>query len=347
MRLKLAASRVNETGLPLIYLNQLGGQDEVVYDGASFVLNADQAIAAALPGWQQSVTITEWTRGADGKWICAPGDTFVAEDRFRQVYHAMMLGLRDYVNKNRFPGVVLGLSGGIDSAISAAVAVDALGADRVRCVMLPSRYTSRESLEDADACARMLGVNYETIEIERAVAAMGETLGRAFRRHPDRYDGREYPVAPARRDLDGDVQQVRADGADHRQQERDERRLCHPLWRHVRRLQCAQGHLQDRSVPPVALAQPAFAGRRTGAAGRVIPERIIEKPPTAELRANQTDQDLLPPYDILDGILECLVEKECSFEDTVARGYDPATVKRGRSICSIFRNTSAARLRRA
>src|SRR5579872_1868126 len=180
VRLTLAAARVNETGLPLIYLNQVGGQDEVVYDGASFVLNADGAIAVALPGWEERVVVTEWQRDGSGKWHCAPGDRFVAEDRASQVYHAMMLALRDYVNKNRFPGVVLGLSGGIDSALSAAVAVDALGRERVRCVMLPSRYTSRESLEDADACARLLGVNYETIEIERAVAAMGETLSPAF-----------------------------------------------------------------------------------------------------------------------------------------------------------------------
>src|SRR6185369_7460962 len=180
VRLELAASRVRESGLPLIYLNQLGGQDEVVYDGASFVLNADGAIAAALPGWEEGVAVTEWTRDASGKWNCAPGEKFIAEDRSSQVYHAMVLALRDYVNKNRFPGVVLGLSGGIDSALSAAVAVDALGAGRVRCVMLPSRYTSRESLEDADECARALGVKYETIEIERAVKAMGETLAPAF-----------------------------------------------------------------------------------------------------------------------------------------------------------------------
>ena len=173
----------------------------------------------------------------DGKWVCAPGDTLRGGRPLQsQVYHAMMLGLRDYVNKNRFPGVVLGLSGGIDSALSAAVAVDALGADRVRCVMLPSRYTSRESLEDADACARLLGVPYETIEIERAVAAMGETLAPAFAGTRRRHHGREYPVAPARRDPDGDLQQVRPHGADHRQQERDERGLCHALWRHVRRL---------------------------------------------------------------------------------------------------------------
>jgi len=180
VRLKLAASRIHETGVPLIYLNQLGGQDEVVYDGASFVLNADQQIAVALPSWDEHIAITQWQRDTEGKWVCAPGDRFVAEERSSQVYHAMMLALRDYVNKNRFPGVVLGLSGGIDSALSAAVAVDALGASRVRCVMLPSRYTSSESLEDADACARMLGVTYETIEIERAVAALGETLAAPF-----------------------------------------------------------------------------------------------------------------------------------------------------------------------
>ena len=134
----------------------------------------------ALPSWNEHIAITEWQRDVDGKWVCAPGDRFVAEDRSSQVYHAMMLALRDYVNKNRFPGVVLGLSGGIDSALSAAVAVDALGSARVRCVMLPSRYTSRDSLEDADACARLLGVAYETIEIERAVKAMGETLAAPF-----------------------------------------------------------------------------------------------------------------------------------------------------------------------
>ena len=181
LRLALAAARVDETGLPLIYLNQVGGQDELVFDGASFVLNADGTVAVALPGWTESIALTDWSRETNGKWICAPGRSVGPECREVAVYHAMMLGLRDYVNKNRFPGVVLGLSGGIDSALSAAVAVDALGAARVRCVMLPSRYTTRESLEDADACARLLGAPYETIEIERAVAAMGETLVARFR----------------------------------------------------------------------------------------------------------------------------------------------------------------------
>ncbi|HET7085750.1 MAG TPA: NAD+ synthase [Rhizomicrobium sp.] len=328
VRLELARSRVRESGLPLIYLNQLGGQDEVVYDGASFVLNPDGAIAVALPGWEERVTITEWRPSADGKWICAPGDTFLAEDRSSQVYHAMMLALRDYVNKNRFPGVVLGLSGGIDSALSAAVAVDALGAERVRCVMLPSRYTSRDSLEDADACAQALGVQYETIEIERAVKAMGESLSPAF--------------AGTQADTTEENIQSRLRGV-----------ILMAISNKFGPMVLTTGNKSEMSVGYATLYGDMCGGYNVlkdiyktevfrlshwrnanspagalGPRGRVIPERIIEKPPTAELRANQTDQDSLPPYDVLDGILECLVERECSFEDTVARGYDPATVKR-------------------
>ena len=328
VRLKLAAARVQETGLPLLYLNQLGGQDEVVYDGASFALNADQSIAVSMPGWEESVIVTEWTRGTDGKWACAPGEKFVAEDRSSQVYHAMMLGLRDYVNKNRFPGVVLGLSGGIDSAISAAVAVDALGAGRVRCVMLPSRYTSRDSLEDADACARMLGVAYETIEIERAVAALGETLA--------------APFAGTKTDTTEENIQSRLRGV-----------ILMAISNKFGPMVLTTGNKSEMSVGYATLYGDMCGGYNVlkdiyktevfrlshwrnqnspagalGPQGRVIPERIIEKPPTAELRANQTDQDSLPPYDILDGILECLVEKECSFEETLAKGYDPATIKR-------------------
>jgi NAD+ synthase len=328
VRLKLAAARIHETGVPLIYLNQLGGQDEIVYDGASFVLNADQQIAVALPSWDEHIAITEWQRDTEGKWVCAPGDRFVAEERSSQVYHAMMLALRDYVNKNRFPGVVLGLSGGIDSALSAAVAVDALGAERVRCVMLPSRYTSRESLEDADACARMLGVSYETIEIERAVAALGETLSPAFAGKP-------------------------ADTTEENIQSRLRGVILMAISNKFGPMVLTTGNKSEMSVGYATLygdmcggynvlkdiyktevfrlshwrnqASPAGA---LGPRGRVIPERIIEKPPSAELKPDQTDQDSLPPYEILDGILECLVERECSFEEAVARGYDPATVKR-------------------
>ena len=243
-----------------------------MFDGASFVLNADRSMALALPPWQEDVVRQRMDARRSGQMDLRAGrQGGRAKSRESAVYHAMMLGLRDYVNKNRFPGVVLGLSGGIDSALSAAVAVDALGAERVRCVMLPSRYTSQESLDDADECARRLGVPYETIEIERAVEAFGETLGAGVRRQDRRHHGREYPVAHARRDPDGDLQQVRPHGAHHRQQERDERGLCHALWRHVRRLQCAEGRLQDRSLRPGALAQPARARRRAGPGRRGDP----------------------------------------------------------------------------
>jgi len=327
VRLKLAAARVNETGLPLIYLNQLGGQDEVVYDGASFVLNADGTIPLALPGWVEQVAITEWQRDAGGKWLCARGDRFIAEDRSSQVYHAMMLALRDYVNKNRFPGVVLGLSGGIDSALSAVVAVDALGPERVRCVMLPSRYTSRESLEDADACARMLGVKYETIEIERTVAAMGETLA--------------APFAGTNADTTEENIQSRLRGV-----------ILMAISNKFGPMVLTTGNKSEMSVGYATLYGDMCGGYNVlkdiyktevfrlshwrnqnspagalGPQGRVIPERIITKPPSAELKPDQTDQDSLPPYDILDGILECLVERECSFDETVAQGYEPATVK--------------------
>jgi NAD+ synthase len=328
LRLELAASRVRETGLALVYLNQLGGQDEVVYDGASFVLNADTAIAVALPGWKERVTVTQWQRDGNDKWACTQGERSVAEDRSSQVYHAMMLALRDYVNKNRFPGVVLGLSGGIDSALSAAVAVDALGSERVRCVMLPSRYTSLESLEDADRCARNLGVGYETIEIERAVEAMGETLA--------------APFAGTQSDTTEENIQSRLRGV-----------ILMAISNKFGPMVLTTGNKSEMSVGYATLYGDMCGGYNVlkdiyktevfalarwrnqnspqealGPRGQVIPQRIIDKPPTAELRANQTDQDALPPYDVLDGILECLVEKECSFEDTVAKGFEPATVKR-------------------
>ncbi len=328
LRLQLAAARVTETGLPLIYLNQLGGQDELVFDGASFVLNADNSVALAMPPWREDVTVSDWTRGEDGKWTCAPGERVGEESRESATYHAMMLGLRDYVNKNRFTGVVLGLSGGIDSALSAAVAVDALGADRVRCVMLPSRYTAKDSLDDADECARRLGVPYETIEIERAVAAFGETLAPVFAGW--NADTTEENIQSRTRGLilmaisnkfgpmvltTGNKSEMSVGYATLYGD------MCggYNVLKDVYKTEVfALSHWRNANSPDGAL----------GPDGAVIPERIITKPPTAELRDNQTDQDSLPPYEILDGILKCLVEQEMSFDETVAKGFEPATVKR-------------------
>jgi len=327
VRLNLVAARVTEAGKPLVYLNQVGGQDELVFDGASLVANADRSLAWALPAWREMVAITDWRREGE-TWVCAPGERWAGEERSQSVYHAMMLGLRDYVNKNRFPGVVLGLSGGIDSALSAAVAVDALGADRVRCVMLPSRYTSQESLDDAAACAKLLGCPYETIPIETAVAAFDETLAAAFAgRAPDTTE---------------ENIQSRIRGV-----------ILMALSNKFGPMVLTTGNKSEMSVGYATLYGDMCGGYNVlkdvykmevfrlarwrnqlrphggmGPEGRVIPENIITRPPSAELRADQTDQDSLPPYETLDGILECLVELEMSFEEVVAKGYEPKTVRR-------------------
>jgi NAD+ synthase len=327
VRLNLIAARVTESGLPLIYLNQVGGQDELVFDGASIVCNADRSIPVSLPAFQEALVVTEWTRLPSG-WVCAPGPQTPQEDRSQSVYHAMMLGLRDYVNKNRFPGVVLGLSGGIDSAISAAVAVDALGPERVRCVMLPSKYTSQESLDDAAEIAKLLGVHYDTIPIEPAVAAFGGSLADIF--------------AGKRVDTTEENIQSRIRGV-----------ILMAISNKFGPMVLTTGNKSEMSVGYATLYGDMCGGYNVlkdvykmevfklsrwrnqfvprgalGPKGRVMPENVITRPPSAELRDNQKDEDSLPPYEILDGILECLVEREMSFEETCARGYHPATVKR-------------------
>jgi NAD+ synthase len=325
-RLSLVTARVTESGRPMVYVNQLGGQDELVFDGTSFVVNSDGAVAVALPAWEERMAITQWHHRASG-WYCETGERWTGEDRLSSIYHAMMLGLRDYVNKNRFPGVVLGLSGGIDSALSAAVAVDALGAERVRAVMMPSRYTAQESRDDAAECARLLRSPYEIVPIENAVGTMSEMLAPVFAgRTPDTTEenlqsrirgvtlmaisnkfgpmvlttGNKSEMSIGYATLYGD--------------------MCggYNVLKDVYKTEVfALAHWRNINLPKAA----------RGPKGRVIPENILVRAPTAELRANQTDQDSLPPYDILDGILELLVEKEMSFEEVRAKGYDPATVK--------------------
>jgi NAD+ synthase len=327
VRLGLVKARVEESGLPLVYLNQVGGQDEVVFDGASLVCNSDGALAHALPAWEEKIVVTDWTRKTGG-WDCAKGEVTEEEERSQSIYHAMMLGLRDYVNKNRFPGVVLGLSGGVDSALSAAVAVDALGADRVRCVMLPSRYTSKESLDDAAECAKLLGCKYERVPIEGAVEALGAAL-------KDTFAGKN------------------ADTTEENIQSRARAVILMAISNKFGPMVLTTGNKSEMSVGYATLYGDMCGGYNVlkdvyktevfrlarwrnqthptnalGPKGRVMPERVITKAPSAELRENQKDQDSLPPYDILDGILECLVENEMTFEATCAKGYHPATVKR-------------------
>jgi NAD+ synthase len=326
IRLERARARVAETGLPLLYVNQVGGQDELVFDGASFALDGDGRKMVRLPAWREAVVTTRWRRGPGG-WRC-DGPMAPVPPREECVYQAMMLGLRDYVNKNGFPGVVLGLSGGIDSALAAAVAADALGSDRVWCVMMPSPYTSRESLEDAAAVAGMLGCRLDTIGIEPAMAAFSGMLESAFL-------GR----AP---DITEENLQSRSRGL-----------ALMAISNKFGPMVLSTGNKSEMSTGYATLygdmcggfavlkdvyKTTVFAVSRwrnahrpegaLGPEGAVMPERVITKPPSAELKPDQTDQDTLPPYDVLDGILECLIENEGSVADALVQGYDEATVRR-------------------
>ena len=266
VRLNVAVARVTEAGLPLIYINQFGGQDELVFDGASFALNADRSIAFQLPAFREMVVTTQWSRNGDRGWRCAHGTDGAGRRRpTRPITPPACSGLRDYVDKNGFKGVVLGLSGGIDSALCAAMAVDALGADRVRCVMLPYRYTAQESLDDAAAIAQALGVRYDVVPIESAVHGLEQALAGVFAGSAARRHRGESAGARPRHHPDGDLQQIRPDGGDDRQQVGNVGRLRHALWRHERRLQSDQGSLQDRSLSAGAAAQSLEAGRRARA----------------------------------------------------------------------------------
>jgi NAD+ synthase len=318
---------VTESRLPLVYLNQVGGQDELVFDGASFVLDADSSLVGQLPAFEETVALTEWERGPDG-WRCTKAPCAVVEEGDEADYTACMLGLRDYVNKNRFPGVVLGLSGGIDSAMCAALAVDALGPERVHCVMLPYRYTSNESLSDAADCATALGVRYDIVPIASAVEGLEAALKPLFDDRP--------------RDITEENMQSRARGT-----------ILMSISNKFGPMVVTTGNKSEMSVGYATLYGDMNGGYNPikdlykmevyrisalrnrwkpagalGPDGVVIPENILTKAPTAELRENQTDQDSLPPYPVLDDILECLVEREMRVSDVGARGHDLETVKK-------------------
>ncbi len=326
-RIALAVNRVVETGLPFVFCAQVCGQDELVFEGASFVLNPDRSLAVQLPHFEEAITLTEWTRNGE-TLVCTPQPLAPEPGRLDSIYRAMVLGLRDYVRKNGFPGVILGLSGGIDSAISAAVAVDALGAAMVRTFMLPSPYTSQDSLDDAAHCARLLGIPCDSISIEPAMAAFGTALAPVFA-------GRQ------------------ADITEENIQSRSRGLILMAISNKLGHMVLTTGNKSEMSVGYATLYGDMCGGYSVlkdvykttvfelchwrnanlpqgalGPAGMVIPERIITKPPSAELRPNQTDQDSLPPYDILDSILEGLVEGEQSVDALVAAGHDRVTVLR-------------------
>jgi len=327
MRLSISVARVTESGLPLVYLNQVGGQDELVFDGASFALNADRSLALQLPAFAESVTTVRWTKG-EGGWVCKDGPLAPVLDGDRGDYAACVLGLRDYVGKNGFPGVLLGVSGGIDSALCAAIAVDALGAERVRGVMLPFRFTAQESLDDAAKLAKALGIHYDVLPIAPAVLGFEDILKPVFA-------GRE-------RDVTEENLQARTRGV-----------LLMAISNKFGAMLVTTGNKSEMSVGYATLYGDMNGGFNPikdiyktevfrlswlrnewkpdgalGPSGEVIPPNIITRPPTAELRENQTDQDSLPPYDVLDAILERLVEHEEPLASIVAAGFDRDTVVR-------------------
>ncbi|MHB1204257.1 MAG: NAD+ synthase [Rhodospirillaceae bacterium] len=326
-RLNHAVARITETGLPLIYVNQVGGQDDLIFDGGSFVLNGDRSLAVQAPSWRPDIRLTRWTR-AGATWRCAAETPAPALERCENIYQALVLGLRDYVGKNKFPGVVLGLSGGIDSALAAAIAADALGPDKVHCVMIPSPYTSQDSLDDAAEVARLLGVRLDTIDIGPAMKT---------------FDGMLAPLfAGTQPDITEENLQSRARGL-----------TLMALSNKFGKMVLSTGNKSEMSTGYATLYGDMCGGYAVlkdvykttvfavcrwrnahkpagalGPAGAVMPERVITKPPTAELKPNQTDQDTLPPYDVLDGILNGLIEDQESIAGVAARGYDEATVRR-------------------
>ena len=326
-RVNLAVSRATECNLPLVYVNQVGGQDELVFDGASFVLGSRGSLRVQCSAWRESVVMTEWSRDDDG-WQCADGEKQPPPEGDSSIYGAMVLGLKDYVEKSGFPGVIIGLSGGIDSALTAAVAGDAIGSERVRCVMMPSPYTSRESLEDAEEAARLLGVRLDSISIEPAMGAFDVMLSDAF--------------AGFESDTTEENIQARSRGL-----------ALMALSNKTGAMVVSTGNKSEMSVGYATLYGDMCGGYSVlkdvyktkvfelchwrnenrpqmvqGPAGPVVPENIIVKPPTAELKFDQKDEDTLPPYDDLDAILTCLNERDLSIDDVVARGYDRELVLR-------------------
>ena len=326
-RIDLAVHRVVETGLGFVFCAQVGGQDELVFDGAGFVLNPDRSLAVMQPQFEEAVTLTEWHRDG-GRLVCAKQALPPEPTPLDLIYRCMMTGLGDYVRKNRFPGVILGLSGGIDSALSAAVAVDALGAARVRCFMLPSPYTSQHSLDDAATCARLLGIACDTVPITPAMGA---------------FEGMLAPLFAGRQaDITEENIQSRARGL-----------VLMAISNKFGEMLLTTGNKSEMSVGYATLYGDMCGGYSVlkdvykttvfelsrwrnqnrpplalGPEGAVMPERVITKPPSAELKHDQTDQDSLPPYEVLDGILQGLIEGERSVDAMVELGYERDTVLR-------------------
>jgi NAD+ synthase/NAD+ synthase (glutamine-hydrolysing) len=317
-RTEVLRQRIASTGLPAIYANMVGGQDELVFDGASFALDANGVLRCQLPQFEEALAVLEFADNefsSDGQpGVMAPAQSVEAE-----VYQALVLGVRDYLGKNGFPGAIIGLSGGIDSALTLCVAADALGADQVRAVMMPSPYTAEISLADSRAMARLLGVRYDEIPIAPAMRTFTELLASEFAGRP-------------------------ADTTEENLQARIRGLILMALSNKSGSLVLTTGNKSEMAVGYCTLYGDMAGGfavlkdiaktlvyrlaRWRNAQSPVIPERIITRPPSAELKPDQTDQDSLPPYEILDAIIEAYMEQDLSPREIVARGYPEADVRR-------------------
>jgi len=320
-------ARVTECDLPLVYLNLVGGQDDQVFDGGSFVLNRHGALAVQLPWFEEAIAHVDFIR-QDGAWVAQDGEKHLEPDTYETDYAAMVMGLRDYMAKTGFKKVLLGLSGGVDSAIVAAIAADALGSENVRCVMMPSEYTSEASLTDAKAAAGALGVRYDIVPIGATRAAVTQTLAPLF------------------------------EGLDEGLTEENIQSRIRGLLLMAQSNKFGEMLLTTGNKSEVAVGYATIYGDMAGGynpikdmyktrvfdicrwrnanhrpwmmgpEGEVVPTAIIDKPPSAELRDDQKDSDSLPEYEVLDGILDMLVDQEASVADCVAAGYDREVVKR-------------------
>jgi len=318
-RENVARARVTDVGLPLAYVNLVGGQDELVFDGNSFVMSAQGEVVLRAPPFEEGSYLARFERDARGRAVPCPGEVSPELSDEASVYRALALGVRDYVGKHAFPGVVMGLSGGVDSALTLAIAVDALGRERVQAVMMPSRYTSPMSLEDAAEQARNLGVRYSVLPIEAMFESTLATLKGEF-------EGR----AP--------------DATEENIQSRCRMLLLMGISNKTGRMLLTTGNKSEMAVGYATLYGDMAGGfapikdcskglvyrlaNYRNSLSRVIPQRVIDRPPSAELRPGQKDSDSLPPYEVLDPILEAFIEEDLSVDEIEARGFDRATVAR-------------------
>jgi NAD+ synthase (glutamine-hydrolysing) len=326
-RESVARARVVDVSLPMAYVNMIGGQDELIFDGNSFVMNADGAVVMRAPAFVEGTYLVDFVRDKRGRIVPQSGYIEPELSDEASVYGALVVGVRDYVNKHGFPGVAMGLSGGIDSALTLAIAVDALGAERVHAVMMPSRYTSSMSLDDAKEQARLLGVKYSVLSIESMFEATLATLKDEFAGRPP-------------------------DATEENIQSRCRMLLLMGISNKTGKMLLTTGNKSEMAVGYATLYGDMAGGfapikdcskmlvyrlaAYRNAGGRVIPQRVIDRPPSAELRPDQKDSDSLPPYEVLDAILEAFIEEDLSVDEIEARGFDRSTV--GRVLDLVKRN---------